>query len=226
MMNRNWRLLAGAVLITAILFVCRLQPPAHGYVEAPHSLGQVINLSSNIVLMRVTNIDRTRNAIIFTKVRDLKGVHKHQEIRHSIGTAGFEPREWQTVMKWAEVGKEAIFFHNGSQSETCIGNYWYQTYGNANDANAWWGMSHAEPFLCRSFSGRIDKLAAAVTDLLAGKEVVVPCMIDGNKEDLKAGRAKIQRLKASLKLNDYNQKRDFVGWGGEDFRRLGGMPGF
>src|SRR5262249_448909 len=25
---------------------------------------------------------------------------------------------------------------------------------------------------------------------------------------------------------DYNPKRDFVGWGGEDFRRLQGMPGF
>jgi hypothetical protein len=38
-------------------------------------------------------------------------------------------------------------------------------------------------------------------------------------------RARIWRLKASLKL-DYNPKRDFVGWGGEDFRRINGMPGF
>ena len=30
----------------------------------------------------------------------------------------------------------------------------------------------------------------------------------------------------SLKLQDYNPKRDFVGWGGEDFRRVLGMPGF
>src|SRR5947209_2144716 len=51
-------------------------------------------------------------------------------------------------------------------------------------------------------------------------------MIDGNKEDLHHRRAKIQRVKASLKLQDYNPKRDFVGWGGEDFRRLNGMPGF
>src|SRR5262249_47477033 len=70
-----------------------------------------------------------------------------------------------------------------------------------------------------------DKLIAAVTAITAGQEVVVPCMVDGNKETLKAAQAKIQRLKASLKL-DYNPKRDFVGWGGEDFRRLGGMPGF
>jgi hypothetical protein len=130
-------------------------------------------------------------------------------------------------MSWAEVGKEAVFFHNGGQSETCIGHYWYQAYGNANDvgANAWWGMTHGEPYLLRSFAGKVDKLAAAVADILAGKEVVVPCMVDGNKDDLKAGKAKIQRLRARLKL-DYNPKRDFVGWGGEDFRRLAGMPGF
>jgi hypothetical protein len=51
-------------------------------------------------------------------------------------------------------------------------------------------------------------------------------MIDGNKDDLHMRRAKIQRLKVSLKLLDYNPKRDFAGWGGEDFRRLSGMPGF
>ena len=51
-------------------------------------------------------------------------------------------------------------------------------------------------------------------------------MVDGNKDDLHKKTARIQRLKASLKLQDYNPKRDFVGWGGEDFRRLAGMPGF
>src|SRR5207244_5695292 len=83
-----------------------------------------------------------------------------------------------------------------------------------------------EPFLLRSFAGNVDKLAAAVADIVAGKEVVVSCMVDGNKDDLHLRRARIQRLRASLKLLDYNPKRDFVGWGGEDFRRIAGMPGF
>src|SRR5229473_2063059 len=124
-------------------------------------------------------------------------------------------------MEWAEVVKTANFFHNGGASETCICNYWYQAY-----AGDWWGMSHGEPFLLRSYAGNIDKLAAAVTDIMAGKEVVVSCMVDGNKDDLHLRRAKIQRLRASLKLLDYDPKRDFAGWGGEDFRRLAGMPGF
>jgi hypothetical protein len=51
-------------------------------------------------------------------------------------------------------------------------------------------------------------------------------MVDGNKDDLHLVRGKIQRLRASLKLGNYDQKRDFVGWGGEDFRKLSGMRGF
>jgi hypothetical protein len=62
--------------------------------------------------------------------------------------------------------------------------------------------------------------------VIAGKEVVVPCMADASKEDMHLRRARVQRLKASLKLQDYNPKRDFAGWGGEDLRRLVGMAGF
>src|SRR5262245_52874874 len=225
-MKRNVRLLLLAPLAVAAALLLRVPPPAYGYVEAAHSLGQVVALSSHIVLIRVTAVDRKDNTITFAKVRDLKGNHPHEVIRHKIGQSGFEAREWQTVMAWAEVGKEAVFMHNGTQSETCIGMYWYQTYGNVNDKNGVWGMSHAEPFLLRTFAGKVDKLASAVTDIVAGKEVIVPCMVDGNKDDLKAGRARIHRLRASLKLQSYDAKRDFVGWGGEDFRRVTGMPGF
>jgi hypothetical protein len=196
--------------------------PAWAYVEAPYSLGGVVQLSTNVVLVRVEKVDKEKNMIVYRKVRDLKGTHPTDTIRHLIGRGGFNPREWQYPMEWAEVGKTAVFFHNGSASETCIGTYWYQCYPQGE----WWGLSHGEPFLLRSYCGNIEKLAAAVTDMVAGKEVVVPCMVDGNKDDLHLRRAKVQRLRSSLKLQDYNPKRDFVGWGGEDFRRLAGMPGF
>src|SRR5438132_7017190 len=125
-------------------------------------------------------------------------------------------------MKWAEVGKQAVFSHNGGASETFIGVTWYQAYPQGE----WWGMSHGEPFMLRSYAGKVDKLPGFVSEMVAGKEVVVPCMVDGDKEALHKKIAKIQRLKASLKIQDYNPKRDFVGWGGEDIRRLKGMAGF
>src|SRR5437588_3453782 len=178
---------------------------SHAYVEAPHSLGTICTQSTNIMVCTVEKVDKEKNLIIYKKVEDLKGKHPTDVIKHNIGRGGFNPREWQYPMEWAEVGKTAIFFHNGGASETCTGTYWYQCYNNGE----WWGMSHGEPFLLRTFAGNVDKLANAVTDILANKEVVVPCMVDGNKDDLHLRRAKVWRLKASLKLGTYDAKRDF-----------------
>ena len=220
-MNIKSRYLFGLTLLAAAVTLLAITQPAQAYVEAPYPLGKIILESSNIVVMRVEKVDREKNLIVYRKVRDLKGKHPTEEIKHNIGRGGFHPREWQYPMAWAEVGKTAVFFHNGGASETCIGNYWYQAY-----AGDWWGMSHGEPFLLRSFAGKIEKLIAAVTEIVANRETVVPCMVDGNKDDLHLRRAKIQRLKASLKIQDYNPRRDFVGWGGEDFVRINSMPGF
>jgi hypothetical protein len=185
--------------------------PAWGYVEAPYTLGRVIHESSNVVLMEVSKVNQEKGLIIYKKLQDLKGKYPEEEIKHNIGKRGFHPREWQTVMAWAEPGKKAVLFLNGNASETCIGTYWYQCYREG----AWWGMSHAEPFLLRTYSGDVEKLASAVTTILQGKEVVITCMVDANKQLLHERKGKVQRLKASLKLLDYNPKRDFVAFGGD-----------
>jgi hypothetical protein len=218
-MDRRRRILIGAGLVAAAL----LGParPARAYVEAPYPLGKLLNESTNILLMRVVQVDREKNLIVYEKVRDLKGTHPGQRIQHNIGRGGFHPREWQNIMAWAEVGRIALFFHNGSASETCIDKYWYQAY-----AGEWWGMSHAEPFLTRTYCGAPEKLAAAVAAVLAGQEVIVPCMADGDKEALHLRRARLMRMKASLAIQDYNPQRDFAGWGVEEFRPIAGMPGF
>jgi hypothetical protein len=184
---------------------------ARGYIEAPYSLGRTCLESTHIVLVEVSKVNKEKGLVIYKKLKDLKGNHGEQEIKHNIGKRGFHPREWQNVMAWAEVGKKAVFFHNGGASETCIGTYWYQCYREG----AWWGMSHAEPFMLRTFHGDPEKLAGAVAALLQGREVIVPCLQDGPKEQLHQRKGKVQRLKASLKLQDYNPRRDFVAFGGD-----------
>lgn len=217
--HRKLAALTAALAATLVLFSPR---PAPAYVEAPMSLGAVIAQSVVVCSMTVTQVDKEKNLIIFRKTADIKGKHPQEVIKHNIGRGGLRPGEWEEIMKWAEVGKTAVFFHNGGASETYIGVTWYQAYPQGD----WWGMSHGEPFLLRSYSGKVDKLPGIVTEIMAGKEVVVPCMVDGDKELLHKKTAKVQRLKASLKIQDYNPKRDFVGWGGEDIRRLAGMAGF
>ncbi|MFO0800291.1 MAG: VCBS repeat-containing protein [Gemmataceae bacterium] len=213
------RLLVPAAALLAVALTPHVAP---AYAEAVMSFGSVVNQSTNVVLMTVTRVDKAQNLVIYEKVADLKGKHPQQTIKHNIGRGGLRPGEWQEIMNWAEVGKQAVFFHNGGASETYIGVTWYQAYPQGE----WWGMSHGEPYLLRSYAGRIDRLQGIMADMMAGREVVVPCMVDGDKEAIHKKTARVQRLKASLKLNDYNPKRDFVGWGGEDIRALNGMPGF
>src|SRR6516164_1871319 len=108
--NRRWFIylsfVGGVLLLTALLPT----PRAEAYVEAPHSLGMVVSQSTNIVVMRVEAVDREKNIIVYRKVKDIKGTHPHEFIRHDIGKRGFHPREWQFAMEWAEVGKIAVFF--------------------------------------------------------------------------------------------------------------------
>jgi hypothetical protein len=198
-------------LYAVLGFVLLAAPLARAYVEAPYSLGQMCHEATHIVLVEVARVNKEKNLVIFKKVKDLKGKQPDGEIKHNIGERGFHPREWQNIKAWAEVGKKAVFFHNGGASETCIGTYWYQCYNEGE----WWGMSHAEPFLLRTFHGDPEKLAAAVEKILKGEEVVVTCLADGPKEQLHQRKGKVQRLKASLKRLDYNSKRDFVAFGGD-----------
>jgi hypothetical protein len=217
--KRLWCCLA---VLAAALVVTALPSPAPAYVEAPYTLGRIIAESTNVLLIRVEKVDKQNNIVFYRKVADLKGKHPTDVIVHNIGRGGLRPNEWKQVMDWADTGKVAVFFHNGGASETCIGTWWYQCYGNGQN----WNHVHGEPYLLRSYAGNTEKLGAAVTAINAGQEVIVPCMVNGNLEDLHQRKAKIQRCKASLKLMDYNPKRDFVGWGGEDYQRLSGVAGF
>ena len=201
------------LVVPALLLSVWLARPAWSYVEVPYTLGKVIEDSTNIVLMEVARVNKEKGLIIFKKLKDLKGKYDGDQLKHNIGTGdrGFHPREAKYTMAWAAVGERAVFFCNAEASETCIGTYWYQCYREEQ----WWGMSHAEPYLLRTFCGDADDLAKAVTEILAGKEVVVPCLADANRQRLHERKGRLQRLKASLKRLEYDAKRDFVGYGAD-----------
>ncbi len=216
-MRRLTQFVAGLAIVAVLCF----SRPAWGYIEAAYTLGRIITEATNVVLLKVEKTDTEKNLIIFRKVADIKGKHPTELIKHNIGRGGFHPREWQFIMAAAQPGKMALMFHNGSAAETCLDDYWYQTYPGGE----WWNMNHGEPYLLRSYAGKPEKLATAVASILAGQEVIVPCLRDGDKNALQLRTAKRQRMKASLKKQDYDEKRDFAGWGGEEFSRINNMPG-
>jgi hypothetical protein len=194
------------VVPATLLVLGLVSSEARAMIEAPYSLGQVCKESTHVVVVEVVRINRAKNLIFFKTVHDLKGKHPGSEIRHHIGEYGSHPREWQTVMAWAEVGKRAVVFHNGNASVTCFGTYWYQ----CSRRGDWWAMSRAQPYLLRTYYGAADGLVAALGRILRGEDVIIPCLQDGNKKDLHLRKGRLQYLRASLERDRYDAGRDFV----------------
>jgi hypothetical protein len=171
--------------------------------------------------VKVEKVDRERAVIVYRKVRDLKGRWPTDVIRHALGKGP----DRDEALDWAVPGKTTTMFALESYkwSHVYLNQRWY-----ASTTTDWqfWNTSHTEPILLRTFSGRPEKLVAAVTAIMANQEVAVPCLVGDNPDDLLHRRAKVQRIRAGLKLQDYNPKRDFVAWGGDDFTPIASMPGF
>jgi len=197
--------------------------PAPAYIGGPPaSLGMMCHWSTHVITVKVEKVDREKGIIVWRKVSETKGKWPAEVIRQVVPAA---LPERQHIFGWAEVGKTTAMFALESYrwGHTYIDGLWYAS--NTADWQ-WWNVSHGEPIVLRTFSGKPERLIGACNAILAGKEVVVPCLTDAPPEDLRLRKAKVQRLKASLKLLDYNPKRDFAALGGDDFSRIGGMPGF
>src|SRR5437763_12071931 len=95
--------------------------PANAYVEERYSLARIVKESTNIVLVKIDKVNKERKLIYYKKVADIKGMHPDADIRHNVGVGGFNPSEQTIPIQWAEVGKLAIFFHDGGDREPCIG---------------------------------------------------------------------------------------------------------
>src|SRR5690349_21311957 len=112
-MQRQSRLALVSIALAVVAFWSWTASSARAYVEAPMSLGAIVQQSTNIVLMRVESFDREKNFIIYRKIRDIKGKHPTDVIKHNIGRGGLRPNEWKPQMDWAEPGKTAVFFYQG-----------------------------------------------------------------------------------------------------------------
>jgi hypothetical protein len=202
-------------------------PAVGGYIGVPpESLGKICSWSTHIVSIRVEKVDREKGVIVFKKVTAHKGQWP-DTICHSVA----EHRvEHDAILKWAEPGKSTVMFALDKPyffAYTYIDSLWYPSYVLDREGEwKWWGVTQTtverppspggQPLLLRAYCGKPERLVEVVSAILAGKEVVVPCLEDGSAENLRLKKTRVQRLKASLKLLDYNPKRDFVGWGEEE----------
>ena len=169
--------------------------------------------------------------IIYRKVKDLKGQYPRDRIRHAfdlqntpqhkgLGDVPVRPdaKDWKHAMDWAEVGKTAVIFSlkydpYGDFGHTYIDGCWYATMCPQRDWDFWWAIYADPALLTRWHCGKPADLATAVEEILAGKTVVVPSLAGGTRDDLRAGKGRIQGLKVGLTIADFNLDRDRVAIG-------------
>jgi HEAT repeat protein len=146
--------------------------PAWAYIAALPTLGKVIADADHVAVLRVDKVSRDKQVVVFTKVADLKGKDSPEEVKHRL-TDGSHPRQARTILDWAEPGEIAVCFHNEKVSLTCIGGFWYEC---AAGEAPWWTMTAGRPELSYAYSGPAARLRGHVTDIVAGREVVVTAL--------------------------------------------------
>jgi len=207
--------------MSAFLLMVLWPAPAPAYIGGPPTtLGMMCSWSTHACLVRVEQVIKDKNVIVFRKVRDLKGKWPAEVIKQVINTP-----DRPYILEWATPGKTTMMFALESYkwSHTYIDKCWY---ASTTTDWSWWNMNHVEPILLRWYCGRADRLADISASIYAGQEVPVPCMVGDNMNDLQLRRARVWRLKASLKIQGYDPKAQFVAWGSGEFTTLAGMPGF
>lgn len=202
---------------------------AQAYITAPvTTLGSAVADSTYVTVVRVEKFSREKGVILYTKVRDLKGKYPKDTLKHVFslketpqhkgsGDVPVRPdeKDWKYALQWAEEGKTAVMFTRkydpyGDSGHTYIDGCWYATMCPPRDWEFWYAI-YADPnLLSRWHAGTPAQLIPAVEAIVAGHDAVVPVLGKGTKDELREGKAKIQGLRVSNALRDFDPKRDVL----------------
>jgi HEAT repeat protein len=167
-------------MIVAIAVVS-VPGPALAYIDNPLTLGRVVEYdASNIVVVQVEKVSQEKGVIIYKAVADLKGKSEQPVLRQRVNRLPREEARRQDgggprspILSWAEPGRVAILFSNTAHKVTltCVGTAWYT--GFRRD-DGWWDVNEFESReLAWAYLGSVETLRKHLSDILAGKEVVV-----------------------------------------------------
>ena len=199
--------------LTAASFTLFARQAAVAFIDTfrPETLAAACDRAESITVMKVKKFSKEKEVILFEKVKDLKGKYPRPGLRERLGSAHL-PAEKKHYLDWVGEGKTAVVFRYENRQAVCIGDQW--TVCDAappkDESEPWTITTRTEPWFLMAYCGDADKLADAVTAILGGKEVVVPCMVGGRDKELRERTGKLTRMRTSLKLKAYDLKRNTV----------------
>src|SRR5262249_25891993 len=118
----------GLTLATPGLLLAQV-PDHTGPVPRPVPLGELVQTSPHILVLRVDEVDRDERMITYRKVADLKGGAAEGKLRHA-----FHDDATPAILAWARPGRVALCFGPLGWDVTCLGNFWYYSWGSDGKA--------------------------------------------------------------------------------------------
>jgi outer membrane protein assembly factor BamB len=193
---------AAAVVVLLVIG----ERPASAYIDIPlPSLARLCQDTPAIAVLRVEKVNRAKMAIVYRKVRDLKGSFPTQgkyfgdTFTHALRepltpfVPGQPPdharriryeMQHAAILAWAAEGNIAVIFQRGGEQAICVGPAWYHArpalvIGSDRPpaTEAWVYSGAGAPELARFFSGDVEELVDAVTKLLAKRPATIPRMV-------------------------------------------------
>lgn len=193
--------------LLAFLLLALAPAPAPAYLGIPPSLGQVCNEASNIAVLRVVSVDAKKQVLVLERVRQLKGEFPTERLVHNFGKHFLTTPDDLDPLAEATVGQEAIVFQRDSFGAILVGRAWYMIYRDDLKAEYRnWGPFMAGSEFWYAYWGDALGLIPAVKNVLAGKEVVIECLVDRNRDH--NGRPKTAKVHASLQRLGFDLRRD------------------
>ena len=208
-MRKTWCL----IFVAAVGLCVRSPGPSFAFIDVsrPDTMGGICSRAQSITVLKLEKLNKEKGVFIYRKVADLKGEFPRDRVREQLSEAQ-EPGERKNYVDWAEEGKTAVLFRYENRCAICIGDQWTVCdHGPPPDKDAPYDLgTRTEPHFLQSFCGGSNDLVVIVKEILAGKEVVVPCMVGARDHELRERKGKLIQMRASLKVEKYDLARDRV----------------
>lgn len=210
---------SGLALAAGIVTLAMTPGLGSAYVDFPaESLASLCRQrASDIAVLRVAKVRKDKYGIVFQKVRDLKGKYPGERLslvlREEPANARFHPadssnhqNQRRCVLDWAEEGKTAVVLFSQGNHVLCLGAHWVTVTVEAGRPPAegpWVLPAGCDSRFLRFYCGDAEGFVTAVTEILAGKKVAVPCVV-GDVETLSHQLGPIRRLPADFKVKEFH----------------------
>ncbi len=187
MYPKRWFSLILCIILVGVLFSSQ----ARGFIEREYTIREVLEACTNIVFGKVKSADSVRLRGIIAVEEDVKGVSNLEEIKINFAFGQYRPESSPPrIVKRLKVGMPVIVFYEKNNGIQCLGyidGTWFQTRATGGPAAGWWGFTHMDPYMLRTFSGPTTEFQKVVRAILAGgkwsgipKDAVKVLVLTGN----------------------------------------------